>query len=119
MGKGFYMKTFVINGKEYRAKAFDFNLLCDFEDVGISLETIATKPMKMVRAYFALCSENTEKDAGMEMEQHILSGGSFEEIINTINEQMEASDFFRQLSQTEEAKTAKNAKKKKEKSTEA
>lgn len=119
MGKGFFMKTFVINGEEYRAKAFDFNLMCDFEDIGVPLETIATKPMKMVRAYFALCSGKDERNAGREIEQHILTGGSFEEIINVINEEMDKSDFFRKLSQTEETETPKNAKKKKEKNTEA
>lgn len=113
------MKTFVINGEEYGAKAFDFNLMCDFEDIGVSLETIAEKPMKMVRAYFALCSGRNERSAGKEIEQHILSGGSFEEIINVINEEMDKSDFFRKLSQTAETETSKNAKKKKEKNTEA
>ena len=52
------MKTFTVNGKEYRAKEFDFNLMCDFEDMGISIADMSKKPMAVVRAYFALCVFN-------------------------------------------------------------
>ena len=31
------MKRFKINGKEYVAKSFDFNLICDLEDMGVSI----------------------------------------------------------------------------------
>lgn len=50
------MKNFTINRKVYKAKEFDFNLVCDLEDEGISLEVMQDKPMSMMRAYFGICA---------------------------------------------------------------
>ena len=102
------MKTFTVNGKEYRAKAFDFNLMCDFEDMGISLADMTSKPMAVIRAYFALCTGKGREFAGKEMEQHIINGGSFEDVVSAMNAEMEKSDFFRHLTKTAEAENGKN-----------
>lgn len=107
------MKTFVVNGKEYRAKEFDFNLICDLEDMGIAMSDIAEKPMSTVRAYFALCTGRGKSYAGKEMEQHIVNGGSFDDVIIAMNEEMEKSDFFRNLNKTEETEIAESKKTKK------
>lgn len=34
------MNTFTINEKEYKARAFDFELVCDLEDMGIEISEI-------------------------------------------------------------------------------
>lgn len=102
------MKTFTINGKEYKAKAFDFNLVCDLEDMGIALAEAGKKPMSMVRAYFGICAGKDRDFAGKEMEQHLINGGDFEEVMNAMSEEMEKSDFFRAVSKTEEQKASKN-----------
>lgn len=94
------MKTFKINGKEYKAKPFDFNLICDLEDMGISLKSAGKKPMAMIRAYFAFCAEVSKDVAGKELELHMINGGSFDEIANAMSNEMENSDFFRTLAQT-------------------
>lgn len=96
------MNTFTVNGKEYKAKAFDFNLVCDLEDMGISLEQAGKKPMSMVRAYFGLCAGKGKEFAGKEMETHIIGGGTFDEIMAAMSDEMEKSDFFRNLSKTAE-----------------
>lgn len=102
------MKTFKINEKEYVAKPFDFNLICDLEDMGVSLQDAGRKPMVMIRAYFALCSGGNAEFAGKEMEQHLINGGSFDEISNLMSDELEKSDFFRSLSKTTEKKTRKS-----------
>ncbi len=96
------MNTFTINGKEYKSKEFDFNLVCDLEDMGISLEKANERPMSMVRAYFAFCAGKGKKFAGREMQEHIVKGGSFEDVTNAMSEAMEKSDFFRALQETAE-----------------
>lgn len=110
------MKTFTVNGKEYKAKAFDFNLVCDFEDMGISMEEAEKKPMSMVRAYFALCTGKDKEYAGKEMEAHIINGGSFEDVAKAMSDEMEKSDFFRNLNKDEEQKVTENPKKTSKKS---
>ena len=102
------MNTFTVNGKEYRAKAFDFNLVCDLEDMGIPLEQAGNKPMSMVRAYFGLCAGKGKEFAGKELEAHVIGGGSFENIMSAMSDEMEKSDFFRNLNKTEETKDAEN-----------
>ena len=102
------MKAFTVNGKEYKAKAFDFNMMCDFEDMGISIEDMGKKPMAVVRAYFALCSGRGKDFAGKEMESHLINGGSFDDVVSAMSEEMEKSDFFRTLQQTAEAENGKS-----------
>lgn len=108
------MNKFTVNGTEYKAKPFDFNLVCDLEDMGISLEEMGNKKMSMVRAYFAICAGKGNEFAGKELNAHFVWGGKFEDIVEAMNKEMENSDFFQALSKTAEAesatdKTAENA----------
>ena len=91
------MNTFTINGTEYKAKPFDFNLICDLEDMGISLEEMGNKKMSMIRAYFAICVGKGSEFAGKELNAHFVGGGKFENIVEAMNKEMEISDFFQTL----------------------
>lgn len=102
------MNAFTVNGTEYKAKSFDFNLVCDLEDMGISLEEMGNKKMSMVRAYFALCTGKGSEFAGRELNEHFVNGGKFEGIINALNKEMEVSDFFQVLNKTAETEDAEN-----------
>lgn len=104
------MNTFTVNGNEYKAKVFDFNLICDLEDMGISLEQAGNKPMSMVRAYFGLCAGKGKEFAGKEMEAHIIGGGTFDEIMSAMSDEMEKSDFFRNLRKTAETEDTEDQK---------
>lgn len=95
-------KVFNVNGKTYKAKEFDFNLLCDLEEQGLSLEDIDKKPMSLIRTYLAFCGNLTKEQAGKEIEQHIENGGKFNDVVETMSKQMQDSGFFRSLSQTGE-----------------
>lgn len=106
-------KTFTVNGKEYRAKAFDFNLVCDLEDMGIDVFKANKKPIATARAYFALCVGEDKEYAGKEMEEHLIKGGSLNDVINAMMEEMDSSDFFRNLAKKEEQETTENTSKKK------
>lgn len=97
--------TFAVNKKKYTAKPFDLNMVCDLEDYGVSLAEMKSKSMSMVRAYFALCANLDKDDAGSEIQQHLLNGGKFNDIIDVMKKEMEESDFFRALSETAETKT--------------
>lgn len=101
-------KTFTINEKEYSAKPFDFNMVCDMEDMNVSLEEMSKKRMSVMRAYFALCANKSNADAGKELEQHFVAGNTLEELGKIMNEEMEKSDFFRTLFKKEEAEVAEN-----------
>lgn len=102
------MKTFTINKNNYNAKPFDFNLVCDLEDMGISLQEMGKKRMSVIRAYFALCAGMSNESAGKEIEQHIVAGGNLEGLSAAMSDEMEKSDFFRTLFKTEEEEVAES-----------
>lgn len=95
-------KNITINNVKYPVKEFDFNLVCELEDNGVSIEDLGTKPMSMVRAYAGVCMNVDEKQAGIELGKHITNGGNFDEILEVIAYELENSDFFRSLTKTEE-----------------
>lgn len=108
-----------VNEKNYKSVGITFNTLCDLEDMGVSLEDFATKPMSFIRAYVTLCMGGDKAVAGSEMEQHLINGGNFESITEVIASEVENSDFFRALTKDKEEKATTSTSKKKSKTTEA
>lgn len=91
------MKVFKINEKEYNTKKIDFNMICNFEDLGISMDEIVKKPLSATRAYFSFCSGLNLDEAGTEIELHLIKGGELNEIMEGMSEEVENSDFFQAL----------------------
>lgn len=107
------MRNFKLNSKEYKARGFSFNTVCDLEDIGVSLEDMQKKPMSMIRAYLSICLDTSLELAGKEIEGHIVSGGNFDEIMKVITGEMNDSDFFQNLSKKEEEEIGENQEEKK------
>lgn len=97
------VKLFNVNGKSYKAREFDFNLLCDLEEQGLSLEDIDKKPMSLIRTYLAFCADITKEQAGREIEAHLENGGKFNDVVEAMSAQMSNSGFFRSLQQKDES----------------
>ena len=110
--------TFIVNGVTYTAKPFDFDLICELEDMGVTFERIDKMPMSLIRAYFAICAGTDKEQASALIQNHMIKGGKLDEVTNAIGKEMENSDFFRALSQTEE-QTSTESKTKARKSKEA
>lgn len=106
------MKTFDLNGTKVIAREFDFNLICDLEDFGITLGDIAKKNLSLIRAYVAICLGSDLADAGSVLEEMVKNGKNFDGITKVMAEMIDESDFFRNLAKTEEQKATKNTSKK-------
>lgn len=104
------MKTFELNGEEYKAKGFDFNLICDLEDMGVSIQDMSGKTMSMIRGYVGICAGITKEEAGKEINQHMIKGGKLDSVMDCITEEMNKSDFFQALSQREKAEATESEK---------
>lgn len=102
------MRTFTVNNKEYKTKPFDFNLICDLEDMGVSMEEMERKSMSMVRGYFGLCAGIGRNASGAELQAHIINGGDFADLLKAMSEEMNSSDFFRSLNKRAEEEVAEN-----------
>lgn len=94
-------KTFTINEKKYISKPFDFNLVCDLEDLKISMTDLSKKQTAFLRAYFSLCANMDLNVAGKEIETHIIHGGNLDELMKAVEFEIDESDFFRHLQATE------------------
>lgn len=115
-GESKMSNIFVINEKTYVAKPFNFGLICDLEDLGVSLEDIDKIPFKFMRTYFYLCGKfSSIEQASEEINAHVVNGGSMDVVFDVITKEMEESDFFRAISKTEEKKTPTSQSKKKSK----
>ena len=56
-------------------------MICDLEDLGVSIEDIERKPVSIVRAYAGICMGKSAKESGIEIQEHLLNGGSFDDIM--------------------------------------
>ena len=84
----------IINDKEYNAKPFDFNMICDFEDMGVALKAGGTTT---IRGYLALCGNMTLEEAGKELSEQFVKYENFDSINEAMGEEMGDSDFFQAL----------------------
>ena len=103
----------IINGKEYTAKEFDFNMVCDLAAHGVNIYSVDPLPMNVaIRAYFAVCAGVSLAAAGNILGEHLMNGGDLSEITKAFEEKLEESGFFK--SQIARLKAAVEAQKKAE-----
>ena len=98
-------KFFTLNKRRYEAKEFDFNTICDLNEMGIDFEKLQKSPAPAIRAYIALCMDADKDIAGREIQEHIIAGGKLDEISEIMGEMLEKSDFFQALNKSEETNT--------------
>lgn len=104
---------FTVNGKEYVAKEIDLAEILEFEDYGLNLTTMQTKPFNTAVAYFGICAGLDKERAVAEFREHMIHGGSPEDVYNALGTQLENSDFFRAIQENAEKETATSESKKK------
>ena len=111
-------KLLTINGRTYKAVPFDLNLICDFEDAGISFNEIDKKMINVVRQYVASSMGVDAKTAGREITEHVTNGGSLDDISDAMSAMMDDSGFFRKKQTGEDSSDTKRTRKKKTESEE-
>lgn len=90
--------TFTINDQTYTARAFDFNLICDMEEVGFDVQNRSGSALAMLRAYLAVCSGTYDTTwAGSEINAHVVNGGEVGDQLTIMYEKLDESDFFQAL----------------------
>jgi len=101
-------KKFTVNGKKYDAIDFTFNTVADLEDLGFSLEEASSKSLKFLRAYFALCAGISVKEAGEEIEAHIIGGENLDEMGTLMAKKLDESGFFQSIIKNAQEKNQAN-----------
>lgn len=95
-------KDFVINNRRYVAKEFTFGTIRQFEKIGLPMSEIQKMPMTLVSAYISYCGDISMERADVEINEHIINGGNFEEVLSIIGEEMSESRFFQALNKKTE-----------------
>ena len=111
-------RLLTLNGRSYKAADFDLNLICDFEDRGISLDDISNKMFNVIRQYVASSMNTDPKTAGVEISAHLNNGGKLEDISDVMTAAMEDSGFFRTKPKNEDSGSQTRTRKKKAESEE-
>lgn len=103
------MATVKINNKKYNVPELTFKHFTIMEDQGFSvLDAFQKKKMFLLAMGFVCCVTGEEREEAERLiEQHVMGGGSIEEIYNAFGEAVNNSGFFKKLFQTEEKKTVK------------
>lgn len=86
-----------INNKQYKEKPIDFNATIEMQELGGDLYQVASKPLAVLRAYFAYCAGLDATTAGEEISAHIVGGGDLADLSEALNRAMEESDFFKAM----------------------
>lgn len=89
--------NFKINDKNYKSVPFDFNLMCAFEELGVDVSQMDSKPMIVFRAYLAICGDISISEAGNELNKHICGGNDLSGITKAFLSEMKKSDFFQNM----------------------
>ena len=89
----------VINNKEYVLPEMNFGTLCMLERMGAPINALATHPLSAVRAFLALAMDCDVEKAGRELQAHLVSGGTLDELLDEVVYAMEDADFFQDLAQ--------------------
>ena len=95
-------RFFTVNNNRYAAKPITFNTVCDLEDMGVSLQEMPKKTMSTARAYLAICGNMDKEKAGVEIQTHMSAGGKLEDLFTAFTAEINESDFFRALNQSQE-----------------
>jgi hypothetical protein len=90
---------FKLNGKEYKDIEITYNVVADLEERGIDLQNLGkNKTLSTIRAIIAVAFNGNIEAAGHEINQHLLNGGKFEDLVQIVQKAVETSGFFQALS---------------------
>ena len=91
------MKKIKINGIEFEPAAMTFNTLCVMEECGAPMDTWDRLNMSLLRGYLAASLDVDAKTAGRLIGEHVVGGGSLDELRAAFSQAAEESDFFAAL----------------------
>lgn len=96
-----------INGKSYCIPELSFNSICELEAMGVSITSMDKHIMMTVRGFVALAMGGDIAKAGDEIQQHLMNGGSLDEIMPEITKAVNESGFFQAMGRNSKPQAAK------------
>lgn len=87
-------KSIIINSKEYKVPEFDFDTICELEDLGLDFSS-NKQGFTFIRALVALTIGSDTEGASKEISEHLKTGSIAD--FNVLTEALVESDFFQNL----------------------
>ena len=89
-----------INGKDYNLGEITFKTMCELENMGINVSNMMEKPMNTILGFVTLATGSKEV-AEAEINEHLINGGNFNSIVESIQEAMLDSGFMKAVQKGE------------------
>lgn len=90
------MASIIINEKEYEVPTVDFNAICDLEALGVNIVASGSKtPICDIRSIAAWMMKTSKEKAGIELQEHLLKGGSIDEMSTVFEKELMESPFMK------------------------
>lgn len=104
------VNTVVINNKTYKVPEFTFGVIRRLEENGFpvfDMRNMQKEPFTTIHAFAVVVCDVDSDEADRLIQQHILGGNNFDDIMKAISSAIESSDFFTQMAknQKKEMKT--------------
>lgn len=105
------MRTVTINNKIYNVPELTFSHSKILEQYGVPLKRLIDPDLALTicSAFVAIITNNDIEGADHLLEQHVLGGGTLEEIYGAYVTAVTESGFFKKLLENQEKKTTKKA----------
>ena len=106
-----------INDVVYEVPELDFNAVCELQELGVNImnpKAMRRNAVNAARAIVAWIMNTEVEDAGVEIQEHIIGGGSLEVIFEAFSTAVSNSGFF---SAMQNRKTPQDHKRKAQKAT--
>lgn len=99
------MTQFTVNGKVYITTELEFKDICKMErNYNVSFANLENKSFNAITAFFAMSANIRLEEAEKRIQEHVVNGGDFNDIVVAMNAAMEESHFFQALQKSREAK---------------
>jgi hypothetical protein len=103
------MATFIkINDRRVVAADVDFNFIAMLSENNINLNEMGKKMLPTIRVYVAYSMGVDVETAGALINQHMVNGGTLEDITKVFMQKCEDSDFFRAISENDQTETTES-----------
>ena len=94
-----------INGRKFKAAEITFGTIRKLSQLGVDFNHLGKNMFTLVNAYVQVSTRLSEEAVDEMIQQHILKGGSLEDILKVFQEELDDSDFFQALAKTEQKET--------------
>lgn len=92
------MAQFTLNGKTYHPSELEFKDIRRMEkEFDVSFANMENKTFSSITAFVAMSANVSEEVASQMIQEHVVSGGDFNDIVKAFGDAMKESRFFQAI----------------------